>query len=315
MWQPKNEKKGIPQNIVVKKRMDKEIKREARKQYFHYFRIWFLVLAVLAVICGAVSGLFLIRKGSIVRRNNEAPAERVYDYADVLTAEEEQKLREYIAECEEKYHIDLVLVTINEDVESLGYWNTVMMNTADDFYDGNLFGYNRIHGNGALLLDNWYEDEYGSQKGSWLSTCGVVETQMSNADIDRVLDAVYYRVDADPYEAYRAYVTTTCEIVGGDSIKAGLPGMAVVILPVLVAFIYAVAHLHQKAAKDTVTASTYVAGGKPVMHEQSDNFIRKNVVTRHIETSSGGSGGHSGGGGGHHTSSGGVSHGGGGRRR
>lgn len=291
--------------------MDKEIKLEARKQYLRYFRVWFIIVGILAVIFGVVAAVGLL--GSKNRGNNSAPAERVYDYADVLTAEEEQKLREHITKCEARYKIDLVLVTINEDVESQGYWDTVMMNKADDFYDLNNYGYNKIHGDGALLLDNWYEDENGSQKGSWLSTCGTVEWSMDNYDIDRVLDEVYYEVEDNPYRAYKAYIDTTCSIVSSStSIK--IPGIIILGAPLVIALIYAFIYLHQTPAKDTTTAKTYVEGGKPVMNVQSDDFIRKNVVTRRIETSSGGGGGRSGGGG-HHVSRSGVSHGGGGRRR
>lgn len=297
--------------------MDKEIKREARKQYLHYFRIWFIVVGILAVVFLVAVGVNALTNMSSGRRNMQAPTERVYDYADVLTDAEEQKLRDYIAECESKYEIDLVLVTINEDVESQGYWDTVMMNKADDFYDENGFGYDKVHGDGALLLDNWYEDEYGSQAGSWLSTCGIVHDRLNDYEIDRVLDEVYYKVESDPYAAYKAYVRTTCEYASGDVVNISIPWWFILLAPAGIAIIYAVSHLIQSKAKDTTTAKTYVEGGKCVVTASSDDFIRKNVVTRRIETSSGGGGGggHRSGGGGSHRSSSGVRHGGGGRRR
>lgn len=293
--------------------MDKEIKREAFKQYLHYFRIWFIVIGIMAVFC---AGAFVMHSmaGKGGRVNHEAPAERVFDDADVLTDEEEQKLRDYIAQKEKKYQIDIVLLTVREDVESQGSWESVMRNRADDFYDENNYGYNRIHGDGVLLLDNWYEDTYGSQKGSWLSTCGIVEDRFGDSEVNKVLTAVYNKVDASPYNAYMAYVDSVCRYVEKGSGRPHIPAGIIVILSLLVAVIYAVIHLKQSPAKETVTASTYVAGGRPVVKDQRDNFIRKNVVTRRIETSSsGGSSGRSGGG--HHTSSGGVSHGGGGMRR
>uniref|UniRef100_UPI0040576608 TPM domain-containing protein n=1 Tax=Acetatifactor sp. TaxID=1872090 RepID=UPI0040576608 len=296
--------------------MDKEIKREARKQYIHYFRIWFILIAVLLVVFLVMAGVDILSRTSSGRRNMQAPAERVYDYADVLTGEEEQKLREYIAQCEAEYEIDLVLVTINEDVESQGYWETVMMNIADNFYDENGFGYDKVHGDGALLLDNWYEDEYGSQAGSWLSTCGIVHDRLDNYEINRVLDEVYYRVEDNPYAAYKAYVQTTCEYASGNVLQASIPWWFILLGPAVIAVIYAVTHLVQSKAKDTTTAKTYVEGGKCVVTSSSDTFIRKSVSSRRIETSSGGSsGGHRSGGGGSHRSSSGVRHGGGGRRR
>ena len=62
--------------------------------------------------------------------------------------------------------------------------------------------------------------------------------------------------------------------------------------------------------------NAYVAGGEPVIRDQRDDLIRKNVIKRVIQTDSGssGGGGHSGGGGGHHVSRSGASHGGGGHR-
>jgi len=292
--------------------MDKEIKNEAKKQYFRYFKTWFIVIGIMAVI---FAGLFLSRwLSNSVRQNDSAPAERVYDYADVLTDAEEQELRDYIAKKEKKHGIDWVLVTINEDVESHGYWDTVMQDTADDFYDDHDYGYDQPWGNGALLLDNWYEDEYGSQKGSWLSTCGSVEYKLGSYDIDDVLDKVARKVEDNPFEAYKAYVTEVCKKMSQGTTV--IPWVYVFYIPVVVAVIFAIAKLRSAPAKDTTSATAYVSGGKPVMKSRRDDFIRKDVTTRRIQTSSSSSGGRSrSGGGGSHRSSSGVRHGGGGRRR
>lgn len=288
--------------------MDKEIKREARKQYLHYFRIWFIIIGVLAVVF-VVTGVLQALRPQKVRTNHEAPKERVYDYAEVLTNEEEEKLRDYIAIQEEKYHFDIVLVTIKEDVESIGNWNKVMMNTADDFWDNNKYGYNKsFEGDGILLLDNSYQN----QEGCWLSTSGKVYEWFSDNDIAKVRDAVNALADDYPYEAYKAYVDTTCSLMVTAS-DLQINGLTVFILPLLIAGIYLITHMQQKPAKDTTTATAYVSGGRPVMRASSDDFIRKNVVSRRIETSSGG--GSSSGRGGSHVSSSGARHGGGGGRR
>lgn len=295
--------------------MDKEVRKEAVKQYFHYFRIWFIILGVLAVICAMVFAFSLVRNSKVVHNNTMEPEERVYDYADILTGEEEQKLREYIAKYEQKYHIDLVLVTINEDVESQGDWQTVMMEKADDFYDEKAFGYNEPHGDGVLLLDNWYADENGSQKGSWLSTSGSAESQFSMDSINSVLDAVAFDIDDNPYAAYKAYIKEACWQMRPTF---QIPIVIIVILPLIIAWIFYVSHLKPAAAEKNVALKAYVAGGQPVLNQNHDMLLRKNVTTRRIQTSSssGGSGrSSSSGGGGHHVSSGGHSHGGGGRRR
>lgn len=301
--------------------MSNDIRKEARKQYFHYFRIWFIAIAVLLAATVAVGVMHGMRPGAS-RTNLSAPAERVYDYAGVLTDAEENDLRQRIAELEDELRIDIVLVTFSQSVEGeeamrqYGYrsadWEQNMMDYADDFWDENKYGYNKgFEGDGCILVHNWYE----GQNGEHLSTSGRVEERFSTYDINVVLDAVDAYYDTDPYRAYLAYINQTASLMSDtDSGPAQLPVVAIIVFPLIIASIYALGNLHQKPAQNTTTASTYVEGGKPVMKAQADDFIRKSVVTRRIESSSSGGGsGHSGGGG-HHTSSSGASHGGGSHR-
>ena len=291
--------------------MEKDIKREALRQYFKYFKIWFIIAGILAVITiGAAVVHALTPKP--VRGNGQEPTERVYDYADMLTEEEEQSLREYIAECEEKIQADIVIVTISESVEydlqdpdlpeafhakEVGStdWSTAMRDLADNFYDYNNYGYNKVHGNGVLLLDNSYE----GQKGSWLSTCGNVYDYFGDYEIDQALYAVDDYIDESPYRAYKnciSYVTRTMEESQESMPMTFAPW---ILVGLVVALIYAAVNLHQNKAKDTTATNQYVDGKKPKINDTRDQYLRKNVVTRRIETSS----------------SSGVSHGGGGHRR
>ncbi|MCM1569785.1 MAG: TPM domain-containing protein [Roseburia sp.] len=298
--------------------MDKEIKREAARQYFRYFRVWFIIAGVLLTVWMIFMVGRLLNQKNHISGNDSAPQERVYDYAQVLTEEEEASLRQHIDKREEEYQIHLVLVTTSIDMEGTGSsWEEAMTNYADDFYDENQYGYNMIHGDGALLLDNWYE----GQEGSWLSTCGSVERTFSNQAIDRVLDAVGDRVESDPYQAYMAYVDEVCRQMAdadGGVRRVGLSDyIGVLFIATVVALIYLFTNLGQPKAKDTTNAYTYVREKKPVVTNQQDEFIRKTVTHVHIQRSSSGGSSRSGssGGGGHHVSRGGVSHGGGGRRR
>lgn len=300
--------------------MDKEIKKEALRQYLKYFRIWFIAVGVVVVIT-----IFMIFRANLPSANRQAPEERVYDYAGVLTDSEEEALRRKIAEYEKKGQIDIIIVTLNEPMgieDAEWEWN--MMNYADDFYDNGKFGWNKAHGDGALLLDNWYEDANGSQKGSWLSTSGKMEETIGRGEEKRVLDDMYEYIDRDPYRAYLAAVERLADFGkygpygegDGDIVSAFLGAFVV---SSLVALVYLIVYLTPSKGKDTTTAGTYVEGGVPVVRNRSDEFLRKNVVSRRIESNSGGGGGgssHRGGGShGSHTSSGGHSHGGGGRRR
>lgn len=138
------------------------------------------------------------------RTNNESSEERVFDYADVLTDEEEDKLRAYIAEREEACSMDIVLLILEEDVEStMGLeWDLAMQTRAEEFYDDNKFGYNQVYGDGVLLLDNWYPD----QAGSWILTSGKQSDEFTDAHLSEIFDQMFAIINDDPCEAYRLFV-------------------------------------------------------------------------------------------------------------
>ena len=307
--------------------METDYKKEAIRQYLKYFRVWFIIIAILAVVLAAMAGTWNLRH-RFSRTNMEAPAERVYDYAEVLTDDEEERIRSQIAEMEQKLGMDIVIVTISQSVEgevakeqyhyNSTQWEVNMQDLADDFWDYNKYGYNTsyltdgVEGDGVLLLHNWYQ----GQNGEHLSTSGAAERRMSSRDIDNILwDTVDVYYDTNPYRAYSAFVSEL-EIYLGDRGEAPFPWMGVILVPILVMIFYIAWGASQDKTKKTTTAYTYLAEGKPIVNDRRDVFIRKNVVTRHVPRSSGGGGGggHSSGGGGHHHSSSGASHGGGSHR-
>lgn len=303
--------------------MNKELKKEARKQYLHYFRIWFIVVGVLLGLTVAVGILHAVRGGR-TRTNTAAPAERVFDFAEILTEEEEEKLRRYIARKEAEYGADFVIVTFSRAVEGeeaqeqYGYrsedWEQNMTDIADDFWDKSAFGFNKgVEGDGSILIDN----RYPGQRGEWLSTSGRVEAALSAYDVERVLYAVDDYYDSNPCKAYLSYIDEVCGYLdGGARIHvSGIYYVGAFFASAIVALAYGASHLGKNRAGHTVAVNAYVVGGKPVMRNSGDDLIRKNVVKRHIQReSSGGGGSRSSGGGGHHVSRSGASHGGGGHR-
>lgn len=306
------------------------------KEWLRYFRIWFLV-------CGIILAVILIyyianRKDTEtvnIERVNKVctETERVFDYAGVLTDEEENDLRELIATREQQTQCDIILVVMNESLEEYAkgyfpnsYGQDWAMIKADNFYDEHGFGWNKYQesddGDGVLLLDNWYRESDG-EVHTWLSTSGKAYERFSDLRINRVLDAVYeYDIEEEPYEAYKAYVNAfynEMQIATGAKADVDLeyPWAIVVGVPLVAAVVFILINLSGKEGKKTTQVDTYVAGGgRPVFKVNENRFIRKTVTRRHIDRDSG-SGGRSGGGGGGggHVSSGGHTHGGGGRSR
>lgn len=281
------------------------------KQYFSYFKIWLIVLVCMAAVTGmAAAKQYIDTNGT--RGNRKTGEERVFDYAKVLSEEEEEKLEALIAKREKQIGSDFVVVTINEALTAqygdMGhyYWESAMRNYADDFYDGHDFGYNTTGGDGSLFLYNFHE----SERGAWFSTGGKVYEHFSEEDVEDVLDAFYEKIKESPYLAYRAYIESVYREMSGRN--NWVMKILVVAVPLLVCVFFISANIKPKAGEKTVTSRTYVNGGKAKMKDERDIFLRRSISQRRIETSSGGSG-RSGGGGGHR-SSGGFSHGGGGRR-
>lgn len=295
------------------------------KQYFSYFKFLFLILGVVAIVTGSVFVVKeVINKQTYTRHNSEAPTQRVYDYADKLSDSEEASLEELIAKRESQIGCDLVLVVINESVyekykqvmnldtlaDTDSNWEKSMTDYADAFYDENLFGFNQVHGDGALLLDNWYEGE----KGTWFSTCGRVYTHYTYSMIDTLLDDVYEEIDYNPYEAYKAYIEDVYREMSGSTSKIQIDILPVLAISFVIAAGFLIMHIKGKTGEKTTNAGTYVENGSTRFNIKTDELVNKYVTSRIIPRNTSSGGGHSGGAGGH-VSRGGVSHGGGGRRR
>ena len=90
---------------------------------------------------------------------SEPDQQRIYDYADYYTDEEENELQELCSEAAEELESDFVIVT-TEDFEG-----KTATEYADDFYDYNGFGYG-ADATGFLLVFNMEERELA------VSNCG-----------------------------------------------------------------------------------------------------------------------------------------------
>jgi len=305
--------------------MNQEIRKLAISQYIKSFLWLFIILGILCVgaLITLVKNMMADPNTVLVRNNSVSPKERVFDYADIFSPEEEQALRNEIGEIEGEIGCDIIIVSISQMVEgaeaaqTYGYryndWDYNMRDLADDFYDNNNYGFNAPHGDGVLFLTN----DLQGQKGTWLSTSGKAEMKMSSEDIDQVLTQIDNYLIPDPDDNYRAHLAGIRAFQKkmnrnekqemGETIY-----LVAFIAPIVIGIVFFLANFKSKEGSVTVTASTYLDKKGANMYNQKDIFINKEVTKRHIDTSSSGGGG---GGGGHHTSSGGHSHGGGGHRR
>lgn len=284
------------------------------KQYFRYFRWLFIATGALAIV---FAGILLLHSlaGPVERTNAECTeTERVFDYGEVLSVKEEEKLRKLIAKREKQTGCDIVLITLNESLkeyarsinDSVPYDEFVKV-YAGEFYNNNKMGYDKPIGDGVVLIDNWYREDDG-RVYTWLYTNGRVEKRYSRALVDHLLDNVYRYIKKDPYKAYKTYVNEFYHDMTGTGTFTAYVNYYIPLGAAAVAMlIFVLIHWSYKKGSKTVSAVAYVNGGKPRINKREDVFLNKVVTKRHIPRNSGGSGGSgsSGGGGG------GGSHGGG----
>lgn len=289
------------------------------REYFRYFKWIYSILAVLGILLVLLHvGHWGIAKAANYQRTNRkcSTEQRVFDYGNVLTDKEEQKLEKLIAKREKQTGCDIVLVTLKESLKEyareiepgVGYDQFVRV-YAEQFWEENGFGYDKPDGDGVVLVDNWFREDDGSIY-TWFCTTGKAKNAYSAAQIDHILDNVYRYVERNPYRAYKTYVNDFYhDMLGINVFTFYVPSMSCWLIGIISAVIFIACNWRSKRGKKTTTAVTYVTGGEPAFRVHEDRFLRKTVTQRRIErSSSGGGGGHGGGGGGGH-------HGGGGHSR
>lgn len=290
------------------------------REYFRYFKWLYLVLTVVAILTvGLHVGHWAKASVKNYQRTNTecVTKERVFDNADVLTDEEEEKLRSLIAKREKQTGCDIVLVTLDEPlreyVKSLGEYassDEFVRVYAEHRWEDDGFGYDKPNGDGVMLVDNWSREDDG-RIHTWFCTTGRAREAYYVEDIDHLLDNVYRYVEKNPYRAYKTYVNDFYhDMMGRNLFHLNIPGYVPWVTGIIAAVIFCAVNWHSKEGKKTTTATTYVAGNAPVFRVSQDRFLRKTVTRRKIERSSG-----SGGGGGGSHGGGGGSHGGGGHSR
>ena len=241
--------------------------------------------------------------------------DKVYDFADLLTDEEEDKLYQEVNSFISQTGYDLAVVTTNDNNKRSE------VEYADDFYDYNDFGKNSTRDGLLLLIDMTNRKVYISTTGNAIV--------MYNSRIDSIIDAGYdYLTSGDYYNTFSKMIekqeyyfdlgpderdskTIIIDEYGNASYIKYMPYGLIGFISGIVTLIVSIIIYNKSKLKLKVGSTISYMKDKNITKKQ-DNLVNT-VVThtlRYSDTSSGG--GHSSGGG-FHSSSSGSSHGGGGR--
>ena len=254
-------------------------------------------------------------------------SEKVYDFAQKLSSQEESIIFQTITDMIARYRLDFAVVITNDNA-GLGY-----ADYADDFYDYNGFGYGPNDDGLLFLID--LDDGY-----LYMSTFAKAHRYYFNdAAIDHLIDeAYYYATDGLYYKSILAFLEaagTHIEWVDANPNKEFTSTKDYILIPAGIAglvyrFNYAHTYYHveifaftaltslcifvvlytwhKSSLSGSPSASIYAAGNYQVTRAV-DRFLHSNTIATSKQSSSSGSGGTS-----SRTSSSGRSHGGGGRR-
>lgn len=232
--------------------------------------------------------------------------EKVYDFADILTEDEEQEIYEKINSFIKKNNIDMVFVSIDMPYSYDGQNE----NYAADFYDYNDFGIDFDNYSGILLLRNNYEsDRYYD-----IYTFGDAQLYFNQTRYDDVLDSIYNDFVSKNYlrgiekfidkcDNYvdKGYVSnykySYVDKDGYIHTNYHVPyGICLVLSSIITLIIMSILIHKNKMIKKATKANQYLDKNSINYTEKTDQFLRSHTSHYTVSSSSGSSGG------GHHSS-------------
>lgn len=237
--------------------------------------------------------------------------EKIYDFANLFSTEEENQLYLKVIDFITKYNYDMVIVTINNNPKSSA------RNYADDFYDYNYFGKGFNHDGILFLIDM-------DTREMWISTTGDCIKMYNDYRIDKILDTCYtYITKTNYYKTAESFITKSSTFANNgypnnnSNINTNSHASFVEILKysticslIFTVIIVIVAYRKHRTIKKATTAIDYFDRADYKLTNKEDLFLSTHTDRVYDPPSSSSSSGGSS----THFGSSGISHGGGGRK-
>ena len=243
--------------------------------------------------------------------------EKIYDFASLLTSQEEVILYDEVIQFIEKSNLDLAIVTVS-DYDKICSYEDCSQVYADDFYDYNSFGLGDDYSGLLFLVDMKNREIY-------ISTTGKAMDMYNDIRIDKILDAIYTEFGSDKYfEGITKFMTiienydtmglpsnidSKYAISADGEIYRKFPWLIVLGVPsVITIIVMGILISKNKMVKVATTSREYLEKGSINIKVVRDVLTSSHTTSTPIShsSSSGGGSSHSGssgrshGGGGHH---------------
>lgn len=241
-------------------------------------------------------------------------SEKIYDFAELLTDSEEEKIYQQAQDYIDKTDFDLAIVTVSDYTKECN--GNCSRTYADDFYDYNTFGMDSDHSGVLFLVDMQYREIY-------MSTTGKAMDMYNDYRVDAILDAIYQEFsNQDYYQGITKFMTilenydtiglanskdSHYSIMSDGSIQRNIPWLLILGVPLLITVIVmAILISKNKLVRVATSSREYLDKSSLDIKVVGDRLVHTHTSKTPIYHSDGGGGGSS------HSGSSGVSHGGGG---
>ena len=222
--------------------------------------------------------------------------EKIYDFADLFTDDEEDKLYDKVNNFIDKHDMDMVIVTIDDNNKSTA------KKYADDFYDYNYFGKNNSYDGLIFIIDM-------DTREIAISTTGSGILMYDDDRVDEILDNAYDEI------SMKKYYNTALSFINdsNDFANDGLPSsndnyvidengnivkvkkvnwiltlISSIAIPTIVVIILISKH---KGIKIATKADNYVDASKIIRRPNVDTFVNTHTTRIRVPKSSGSSSG------------------------
>lgn len=232
----------------------------------------------------------------------------VYDFADLLTDDEEVEIKRVATELKEELNTEIVIYTMSN---SSAYYSEKEDDLAQDFYDYNDFGMDiDDQYSGVLLLINKLDNGDVSSGGYMnCQSYGNTQLMLNNYRLDSMVNRLednmwsgrYYATAIQFLDLVEDYYKAGTWDTSGDyyidedgmlQMKTKVPYFGIVGVSAIITFIIILILVKKnKMVKKAENASGYLDKNESEITVSNDNFIRQTHHSYTVSSSSGGGGG------------------------
>ena len=242
-------------------------------------------ILVIVLLCLFVGGI-------VAQAQSTNQTQYIYDNADVLTAEEEEQLESLASTLSAERNTAFIILTVN------GTDGKSIQEYMGDFYDNEAPGYDKPHGNTAMLTIDFQERDV------FLSGFKLAEEYLDDDRLETIrLDITSDLTDGYYYDAFSDFMYAAYEYMGYPPGEVNPNSMFFqwwfqLIVSVVIAAVVVFIMVSRSGGVVTVDGSTYIDQEQSGVVKRQDNYIRTTVTKdkKSDDSNSGGgttSGGHS----------------------